>query len=156
MRGIANTLEDFWRFASAAGPLPSVCPQLGRCWKWKGAINSHGYGTMRLNGKSVGAHQIAYKLQRGEVPVGLELDHICRNRACVNPYHLEAVSPKINKLRGAGIASINHNKTHCKHGHPFSGDNLMLRKNRGRDCRTCHRMQGRIAAKKLRARKTSC
>jgi HNH endonuclease len=155
MRGVPNTLEDFWRFVNPDGPLPRECPQLGLCWRWLGAITGHGYGSMRLQGKSVGAHQVGYKLLRGDVPNGLELDHLCRNRACVNPYHLEAVTPKVNKLRGVGFAAMQARKTYCKHGHPFSGDNLMLRNNRGRDCRICHRIQGRKAAARLRARTSS-
>lgn len=104
------------------------------CWPWDGAINSCGYGSFRVkDGKawtSCGAHRVGYEYFRGKVPEGLELDHLCRRRDCVNPWHLEAVEKRVNILRGDGAGAKAARKTHCKYGHPLSGDNLVVAKNR--------------------------
>lgn len=153
MRGIRNTPEDVWRFVDKNGPIPSIRPDLGPCWMWIGALNSHGYGTFRFHCRTVPATRFIVGLVAGEpIAKGMEPDHLCRNRACVNPNHIEVVTRKENGLRGNSPCAIFSRSTHCVHGHPFSGDNLMLRKNRGRDCRECHRKQVREAATRWRAR----
>jgi hypothetical protein len=116
------------------------------CWLWTGAIDKGGYGRFVLNSKrtSALAHRVGYELMRGPIPDGLELDHLCRNHACVNPDHLEAVTHRENILRGdyrAGyqaVAALQRAKTHCPQGHPYSGSNLyILPKSGGRVCRIC-------------------
>ena len=113
-----------------------VDPETG-CWNWTAYRDRNGYGRFRLDGKTHFAHRIAYELLRGEIPEGLQIDHLCRHRGCVNPDHMEPVSSKENTLRGETLAAANVAKTHCPHGHPYSGDNLYVRPDGNRRCRAC-------------------
>ena len=112
------------------------------CWIWQAAVSAPGYGVFMLSDKNlVLAHRLAYTLFRGPIPDGLVLDHLCRNPACCNPDHVEAVSNKINISRGvtvevtrARMAAI----THCKRGHAFDKTNTYYDKTTGaRQCRRC-------------------
>ena len=109
------------------------------CWLWTGSVIPAGYGRFRLGGKTLMAHRVAFELMRGEIPQGLELDHLCRVPLCVNPAHLEAVPHRINLLRGETITGKNAQKTHCAAGHEFTVENTYLRR-RGRGCRECRRL----------------
>lgn len=122
------------------------------CWIWNGSIGKDGYGRSYVSyqdgthGKTV-AHKIVYETLVDYVPGKMTLDHLCRNRNCVNPYHLEIVTRKENVLRGIGLAAQNVVKTHCKRGHPFTGENLRFGSNPGgrvsRLCAECIRIRGR-------------
>jgi hypothetical protein len=113
------------------------------CWLWLGSGLPAGYGQM-WNGDTVeAAHRISYKLFRGEIPQGLEIDHKCRVRCCVNPDHLELVTHKENMRRGCGEMGLNARKTHCKRGHAFDEKNTYWNKNGGRFCRACGAMHKR-------------
>lgn len=113
------------------------------CWLWERTINSYGYAKFLVNGKQIGVHRFAYITHRGPIPDGLQLDHTCRVRSCVNPWHLEPVTIKENVLRGNGLAAQNKKKTHCKHGHEYAPENTRIRVNGCRACRTCQRLSYR-------------
>ena len=119
------------------------------CWNWRGGTVGGGYPlfTLRREGKqrNVVSHRFAYEELIGPIPEGLQLDHLCRNRICVNPAHLEPVTARENTLRGLTFQRENWLKTHCKRGHPFDEANTYIIKpskrmpNGGRSCRACDR-----------------
>lgn len=124
------------------------------CWVWPGTINSQGYGVLKWRGRdNARAHRATYQVLVGEVPDGFELDHLCRNRACVNPAHLEAVTHAENVRRGIGNG--NAEKTHCKRGHAFTPENTGLHRREWgveRVCLTCLRMHSRMHAARVAKR----
>lgn len=115
------------------------------CWEWRGHVDTrprYGYGafswtdTISKRGRTTGPHRLAYSLLVGNIPEGLQIDHLCRNRTCVNPSHLEPVTPKVNTLRGVGPAAINSKKTHCGQGHEITA--TVVAKDRiFRECSIC-------------------
>lgn len=118
------------------------------CWLWLGSFVNNGYGRFKHGGKTYMAHRVSFELAGGTIPAGLELDHLCRNRGCVNPAHLEVVTSRTNVLRGETVVRTNAEKTHCLKGHPLSGDNLFIRSDGRRRCRTCERAsQQRLRSK---------
>jgi len=108
------------------------------CWQWTGATNKGGYGSLRWEGRFPYAHRVVYELLVGPIPKGMQLDHLCRNRACVRPDHLEPVTCRENVLRGDGIAANNARKTHCPQGHEYTEENTYVNHGR-RFCRMCGR-----------------
>lgn len=124
------------------------------CWLWISGVDREGYGRFWTGGGNTRrAHRVAYELVVGPIPDGLTLDHLCRVPACVNPDHLEPVTAAVNGLRGDTYQGINARRTHCIHGHPFSGDNLYVQPNGRRTCRTCRIMRKRAARAKQREEK---
>ena len=109
------------------------------CWLWTGALNTDGYGVVWIDEKSRAgrAHRVVYELLVGPIPPHTGLDHLCRNRACVRPDHLEPVSTRVNVLRGVGITAVNSSKTACVNGHPFTLENTYPQRGSDRACRTC-------------------
>ena len=128
-----------------SNPIGYVICESG-CWQWVGTVSTNGYGQWGNRR----AHRAVYEMYKGPIPDGLQLDHLCRNRPCVNPDHLEPVTCRENILRGVGHTSQNARKTHCKRGHPLEGRNLRpdITRLGGRGCRLCSnaRRMARYAA----------
>lgn len=122
------------------------------CWEWAGAHNPDGYGTAYPASKPRGAHRVVYELLVGPIPEGLTIDHLCRNRGCVNPDHMETVPKSVNILRGVGPGALNAAKTHCPQGHPYDTENTYVKPDGQRVCRTCKREQSNLAGRRRRAR----
>lgn len=92
------------------------------CWVWQGVCNHSGYGRIRINGKLKSVHRVSYEGFRSYIPIGLEVDHICSNRSCFNPDHLEAVTHAVNVSRGR---HWNIEKTACSNGHEFTDESYV-------------------------------
>ena len=103
------------------------------CWLWKAYISTSGYGQFTISRRHYPAHRVSYELLVGRIPEGLEVDHLCRVRHCVNPDHLEPVTRLENIRRGI----CKRNLTHCLRGHEFTESNTYIQKNGCRRCRTC-------------------
>jgi hypothetical protein len=139
---VGTESERFWRKVKIAE---------NGCWEWIGTVDSiredgnGGYGRFRLAGgrkaKLERAHRWSFIKYVGPIPDGFDLDHLCRNRKCVNPLHLEPKTRRDNALCGNGISAINIKKTKCPQGHPLSGDNIKTIKlpsgAAGRRCKLC-------------------
>jgi hypothetical protein len=120
--------ERFWSHVDKSGD----------CWLWTGALDRNGYGKVMYAGSLRKSHRLAYELLVGPIPPDRVIDHVCRVRRCVNPGHLEPVTQRDNVLRGDTGPAANLAKTHCVHGHPFTGSNLIVtRRTDGRVRRAC-------------------
>jgi hypothetical protein len=152
---VPTRVDPMIRFAALVnrdGPAPAHWPALGPCHLWTGATN-RGYASFRADTSGndrVYAHLWLWQQQRGRVPAGKVLDHLCHawwlcpggrdcpNRRCVNLEHLQPVTHAVNNMRGSGPPGINSRKLICVHGHPRVGDNVYIHPQRGtRHCRTC-------------------
>ena len=130
---------EYTRFWGHATPEPN-----SGCWLWVGAITDNGYGSFWADGRSHRAHRFAYAQFVGPIPSGLTLDHLCRNRICVNPKHLEPVTDRENILRGVGPTAFNAKKTRCIHGHELTPENIIVGREGQRHCRKCNRLRCRL------------
>lgn len=141
-RVACSTEERFWEKVD----------KTDSCWNWIAGKNDSGYGKFRLNTSiMLRAHRYAYEMVKGPIPDGLVLDHLCRNRACVNPDHLEAVTDRVNILRGESPTAVNARATHCKQGHEYTPENTRVRPN-ARTCMTCEREKDRRRYWSMKAR----
>lgn len=115
--------------------------QVNGCWIWTGWFNGSGYGRKQVLGKKYFAHRLMYERYVKAIPKGNQVDHLCHNKACVNPNHLEDVTPKENRRRAALRRIENHPL--CPNGHAYAGTNLLKGKDSKRNkswrvCRICH------------------
>jgi hypothetical protein len=117
------------------------------CWQWTAGKSWKGYGRFRLNGKQPQAHRVAYRLYRGPVPDDLVIDHLCRNRLCVNPDHMEITTNRVNCCRGESPTIVSWREDRCIRGHPFDDANTIVSVRPSgtikRRCRTCKNEQAR-------------
>ena len=145
-----TTEERFWAKCDKNGPPWNGTP----CWVWTGYLTKRGYGHFRNGLAMLGAHRWAYEAIKGTIPTGFELDHLCRVPACVNPEHLEAVSHRVNILRGNSFAAREAQRPRCNKGHPFDLFNTRFLSRGGRECRACRRKEpclwGRLRSRPLR------
>lgn len=122
---VPEWLPKRWRTKIAAGP--------SGCWLWTAAKNREGYGYGKADGTYVRVHRYAYERTKGHIPEGLQIDHVCNVRNCLNPAHLRLATPRENTLRSTvAIAAINSRKTHCPRGHPYDVITSIRR-----DCSIC-------------------
>lgn len=149
-------LERVMTRVDKAGPVPAERPDLGPCWIWTGYVMPFGHGQVN-RGTGLGTalvHRVVFEHLMGDVPEGLELDHLCRVPACCNPQHLEPVTHAENVRRGRAnevARRLAAQRTRCVNGHPYEGANYRITKNGRRRCRVCNRewaRQSRAAAKK--------
>jgi len=133
-----SVAERFWMKVNKEGPLPVGRERLGRCWLWLGTGDV--YGSFWLDGRFGAAHRWAYEQAYGMIAVGLEVDHLCRCPRCVNPAHLEAVTPLENNYRSRPWLLENH----CQKGHPYDLFNTYIDRRGWRHCRACHTEAERV------------
>jgi hypothetical protein len=139
--------ERFW-------PKVTLAPAMD-CWEWRAYRDQHNYGRISVGGRGGTmdmAHRVAWRLLRGDIPDGLHLDHLCRNPPCVNPWHLDPVTPQINSRRGiAGEVNGARQRgvTHCPKGHAYDDSNTQVRPTGARRCRACAREYARVYRRRL-------
>lgn len=141
-------VDRFWSKVTVAGA--------NSCWEWQACKSTGGYGRFFVAGLTRYAHRVAYEIVRGPIPDGLHIDHLCSNRSCVNPLHMEPVTKGENTRRGwrtnGGRAKAQRRLTHCKHGHPFTPENTRIGRNGWRLCIECSRRHSRQAGARYRQR----
>lgn len=133
-RGTFQKQEPWPRFVAKIDAPDGVA-----CWRWKGHHDKDGYGRFSPNQIPVMAHRYAYEELVGPIPDGLQIDHLCRVRNCVNPLHLEAITNEENTNRGTNYIALNRKKTQCKRGHAYD----LINSDGSRGCKTCYAFKSR-------------
>lgn len=156
---LVSAERSFWSKVCFDGPVPVKRPDLGPCWLWLRATKNNGYGSYRSvlafgPAKTYIAHRFAYLYVFDELPDG-EADHLCERRICVNPFHLEFVSHRVNVLRGNTIVARAAAATHCPQGHAYDAFNTHIKVGGGRGCRACDRERARTK-RRLRVGHVRC
>ena len=154
-------MTRFWSKVNKAGPVGTHRPDLGPCWVWEAGKCGGGYGVFMLNQKCWRSHILAYRWLVSEVPPPLVLDHLCRNRACVNPSHLEPKTRRDNALAPGSLIFENgvheRAKTCCPRGHEYSPSNTRVFRG-SRYCRECTKAydRRRNTARRERSKHEPC
>lgn len=133
------------------GPIPTDRPELGACWLWLAFVEkTTGYGALGYGGKQYSAHRASYEAWKGPIPEGLQIDHLCRNRACVNPDHLEAVTNRVNTLRGENPMIRVRRSGACSRGHEFNAKNTRGYPDGRYHCRVCANEREKARQRRLK------
>lgn len=148
-----ESADLFWSKVNKDGPVPPHRTDLGPCWEWTAATTG-GYGRFSIGRRMRQAHRLAYELLVGPIPKGKQIDHICRNRRCVNPKHHEAVSNRVNALRGMSPTAIAWRSRLCLRGHSMTPDNTYVRPDGDHICRICKIERDRTYRRRKRERAT--
>jgi hypothetical protein len=140
-----------WKYCSMECRFWSKVRKTRTCWLWQAYVDDAGYG--RFSNDHPLAHVFAYELTNGEIADGLELDHTCRNRACVNPAHLEPVTHLENMLRGEIVWRVRQQQPHCPKGHLYTAETTITHRPNGEPHRRCRICRKEFDAAKYQRRK---
>lgn len=130
--------------------LPFLVIRVNGCWDWVSRLTTNGYGCILWNEKFTRAHRLVYEGLVGPIQPELTIDHLCKNKLCCNPVHLEQVTLTENLRRSNNASSVNRRKTHCIRGHELSGENLKMNNAGERRCRKCKVMTNKLFEQRRR------
>lgn len=129
--------ERFWRHVNKDGPIPPLHPELGNCWLWVGSLDPQGYGHFWDGARLTYAHRFAF----GEIPSGMEINHLCEVENCCRKSHLSLATRMENARYGNSMIALKAAQTHCIRGHLYDAANTRIRPNGTRMCKACERVR---------------